>query len=259
MAIRRAARKTEPIRILFYHRVADKSLNDWTISSREFAAQIHWLRDRFDIVSLAEAQARIAKGRNRIPTVCVTFDDGYAENLDFAVPLLLQLNVPFTYFVSTRFVLAGEPFPHDVAAGVALPPNTVAQVRELAEAGVEVGAHTRTHLDLGGQRSRQQLTDEILGSKQDLEQLLGREVRYFAFPYGMPRNLSADAFRVVFASGFHGACSAYGGYNFPGDDPFHLQRFHADRGMARFKNWLTLDPRKMKRAISFDPGDYARP
>ena len=142
-AIDRAARHMEPVRILFYHRVADEHPNDWTMSTRSFAAQIRWLRARFDLVSLAEAQARIAAGRNRWPTACITFDDGYADNMRFAVPLLLKHQVPFTYFVSTSHVLGGRPFPHDVQAGQPLGPNTPAHLRQLAAAGVEIGGHTR--------------------------------------------------------------------------------------------------------------------
>ncbi|MGH9861479.1 MAG: polysaccharide deacetylase family protein, partial [Candidatus Acidiferrales bacterium] len=100
-AVRRAARHSEPVRILFYHRVADEHPNDWTISARVFARQVDWLRTHFELVSLAEAQSRIAAGRNNAPTACITFDDGYADNLRFAVPLLVKHEIPFTYFVST--------------------------------------------------------------------------------------------------------------------------------------------------------------
>ena len=47
-------------------------------------------------------------------------------------------------------------------------------------------------------------------------------------------------------AGYAGVCSAYGGYNFPGDDPFHLQRIAGDGTMIRLKNWVTLDPRKLR-------------
>ena len=256
-AIDRAARQTEPVRVMFYHRVADDHPNAWTISTRDFAAQIRWLQGRFDIVSLAEAQARVTAGRNRFPTACITFDDGYADNMRFAVPFLLRHEIPFTYFVTSKNVLDGKPFPHDVAAGVPLAPNAPDQIRQLANAGVEIGAHTRTHADLGAPTiTPTQLTDEIVGSKCDLETMLHREVRCFAFPYGMPENISTDTFRVAFQAGYRAVCSAYGGYNFPGDDPFHIRRFHADPGLARFKNWLTVDPRKLKNHINFDPGNY---
>src|SRR6476620_271517 len=84
----RAANHSEPVQILFYHRVADDCPNDWTMSTRSFARQIRWLRSRFDIVSLSEAQTRISCGRNQRPTACITFDDGYADNRRFAIPLL---------------------------------------------------------------------------------------------------------------------------------------------------------------------------
>jgi peptidoglycan/xylan/chitin deacetylase (PgdA/CDA1 family) len=255
-AIDRAARHAEPARILFYHRVADEHPNDWTISTRTFAEQLRWLRSRYDLVSLEEAQTRIASGQNRWPTACVTFDDGYADNMRFAVPLLLKHRVPFTYFVSTSHVLGGRPFPHDVRAGLPLCPNSPAQLRQLAAAGVEIGAHTRRHVDLGGDLAVDILFDEIARCKWELENAIGRHVRYFAFPYGQHENLSGNAFRVAFEAGYAGVCSAYGGYNFPGDDPFHLRRFHADPEMIRFKNWLTVDTRKLRKHRDFDPGDY---
>jgi peptidoglycan/xylan/chitin deacetylase (PgdA/CDA1 family) len=126
----------------------------------------------------------------------------------------------------------------------------------LAEAGVEIGAHTRRHVDLGARLSPDELRDEIVGCKWELEHAIGRDVRYFAFPYGLHANLSTAAFRAAYAAGYRGVCSAYGGYNFPGDDSFHLRRFHADPEFIRFKNWLTLDPRKMRKHRDFDPGDY---
>jgi peptidoglycan/xylan/chitin deacetylase (PgdA/CDA1 family) len=255
-ATERAAQQTEPVRVLFYHRVADELPNDWTMSTAAFAEQIRWLCTRFELVTLAEAQRRIRAGRNRIPTACITFDDGYADNMRFAVPLLLNHNIPFTYFVSTNFVLGNKPFPHDERANQLLTPNTPGQLRELAANGVEIGAHTRSHADLGTTSSEKQLTDEIVGCKRELERTIDREVRYFAFPYGRQANLSAQAFRVAYEAGYAAACSAYGGYNFPGDDPFHLRRIHADPELIRLKNWLTVDPRKLRQHRDFEPGDY---
>jgi peptidoglycan/xylan/chitin deacetylase (PgdA/CDA1 family) len=143
-----------------------------------------------------------------------------------------------------------------VASGLPLPPNSLSDLRQMADAGVEIGAHTCSHIDLGGQLPPAQLDKEIAGCKRELEDAIGREVRYFAFPYGLPQNLSSAAFRVAHRSGFRGVCSAYGGYNFPGDDPFHIRRFHADTQMVRFKNWLTVDRRKLRTPIRFNPGNY---
>jgi peptidoglycan/xylan/chitin deacetylase (PgdA/CDA1 family) len=256
-AVDRAARGMEPVNVLFYHRVADSYPNGWTMPTATFARQLGWIKQRYDVVDLAEAQRRIASGRNSRPTVAITFDDGYAENMQFAVPLLLKEQVPFAYFVSTNHVFGQRSFPHDEAAGRPLEPNSVSQLREMAAAGVEIGAHNRNHVHLGIASARV-MEDEIVGSKRDLEQALEREVRYFAFPYGQPSDLSTAAFEIAYRAGYRGVCSAFGGYNFPGDDEFHLRRIHADCELGRLKNWLTVDPRKLRDPIHFHPGDYRR-
>jgi peptidoglycan/xylan/chitin deacetylase (PgdA/CDA1 family) len=253
----RALRGMEPVSVLFYHRVADNTPNAWTMPTATFAKQVRWLKEQFDVVDLTEAQRRIASGRNERPTVAITFDDGYAENMQFAVPLLLKEELPFAYFVSTNHVFGNRPFPHDEAAGRPLAPNTLSQLREMAAAGVEIGAHNRNHIHLGVVPV-DVIEEEIVGSKHDLEQALEREVRYSAFPYGQPADLSTAAFQIAYQAGYHGVCSAYGGYNFPGDDPFHLRRIHADCETIRVKNWLTVDPRKLRDPIQFNPGDFRR-
>jgi peptidoglycan/xylan/chitin deacetylase (PgdA/CDA1 family) len=255
-AAERARSGAEPVHILFYHRVANNYPNGWTMTARSFARQIEWLRRRFEFVGLGEAQARISSRTNRRPTVCITFDDGYADNRLFAVPLLVRYQIPFTYFVSTKQVLGGAWFPHDLAARQPLAVNNLSDLREMAAAGAEIGAHTRGHVNLGACLSNGELVDEIVGSKHELEAALGREVRYFSFPYGLHKNMTHEAFHVAFAAGYAGVCSAYGGYNFPGDDPFHLRRIHADPEFIRFKNWLSTDPRKVRSQRDFDPGAY---
>lgn len=244
-AERQAQAGQAPIMILFYHRVADHILNDWTISNRSFVRQIRWLQANFELISLAEAQQRLRHQNHRQAAVCITFDDGYAENCERALPYLLQRRIPFTYFVSSRHVLEGQPFPHDCAAGNPLPPNTPVQLRSLAAAGVDIGAHTRTHPDLGSVHDNDEVYAEVIGCRRDLQRAIGCEISYFAFPYGLPQNLNRAVFRLARDEGYAGVCSAYGGYNRPGEDAFHLQRIHADPQFIRFKNWLTEDPRKV--------------
>ena len=238
-------RGAAPVMVLFYHRVADSHPNGWTMSRTLFARQLGWLAKHFDLVSLDEGQRRIRAGCNQRPAVAITFDDGYAENCDYALPLLIERDIPCTYFVSLEHVTKGCAFPHDQQRGVTLPPNTVDELRWMAEQGIQIGAHTRTHADMGQIRDSAQLQDELVTSGRELEQILGSRVPFFAFPYGQPENLSAEAFQLAMESGYQGVCSAYGGYNFPGDDAFHLQRIHADPEMARLRNWLTVDPRKV--------------
>jgi len=164
-----------------------------------------------------------------------------------ALPLLIEQQIPCTYFVASQFVIDQTPFPHDVARGEPLAPNTPKQLRELAQAGIEIGAHTRHHLSLGSITDARVLEDEIAGSRNDLEAILGQQVRYFAFPFGMPANMSQQAFQVAYDAGFEAVCSAYGAYNWPGDDSYHLRRIHGDPDLLRLKNWTTVDPNKCRR------------
>ncbi|HVC94130.1 MAG TPA: polysaccharide deacetylase family protein [Pirellulales bacterium] len=242
---RAAAAGRAPVIVLFYHRIADEDPNDWTCRYDMFARQMRWLKRHCDMVSLAEAQRRIRRGNHR-PAVSITFDDGYAENCDRAVPLLLAERIPCTYFVTVRNVFEGLAFPHDVARGKPRSPNTLDQLRAMAEAGIEIAAHTRTHADLGAIADLDHIYDEVVAAGEELQSAIGRPVRYFAFPYGRHANLHPSAFQAAYEAGYDGVCSAYGGYNFPGDDDFHLQRIHAGDDLLRMANWVTVDPRKLR-------------
>jgi peptidoglycan/xylan/chitin deacetylase (PgdA/CDA1 family) len=249
---RRLAAGAFPVTVLFYHRVADDHPSPWTIGTQRFARQIQWLRRHCTIVSLADAQARLASGANHERLACVTFDDGYADNCAYALPLLVRHRVPFTYFVSLHHVLSGAPFPHDVEVGRPHRVNTVADLRALAAAGVEIGAHTRSHENLGRVRDHDRLYDELVTAGRELSAAVRRPVNYFAFPYGLPANLNVEAFHLARETGYRGVCSAYGGYNLPGEDPFHSQRIHADPEWIRWKNYLTVDPRKVRNVQRFE-------
>jgi len=235
-----------PAIVLFWHRIADDRANPWTTSNASFARQIHWLQKRFLFVSLEEAQRRIRAGCNREPCVSITFDDGYADNCRQAIPWLIEKRIPCTYFVTVQNMLSGEPFPDDAAMGHSLAPNNLEQLRAMAAAGIEIGAHAFTHANLGAITDRQLLHHEVVAAREELQKAIGRSVRYFAFPYGLHGNLSPTAFALAEAAGYSGVCSAYGGFNFPGDDPFHLQRISGDAPMICVKNWVTIDPRKLR-------------
>jgi peptidoglycan/xylan/chitin deacetylase (PgdA/CDA1 family) len=234
-----------PLVVLYYHRIADDAATPWTISNDMFARQIGWLRKHFELISLEETQRRVRRGNDR-PAVSITFDDGYSENCRHAIPFLVKEWIPCTYFVSIEQVLESKPFDHDVALGHRFPPNSIEQLRAMAEAGIEIGAHTYSHADLGAVRDFDRLYFELVAARNDLSEAIGRRIRYFAFPYGRHANMSCAAMDLAVTSGYRGVCSAYGGYNVPGDDAFHIQRIPVDTTMIRLKNWATCDPRKRR-------------
>jgi peptidoglycan/xylan/chitin deacetylase (PgdA/CDA1 family) len=244
-----------PVLVFFYHRIADHLSVPWSHTNAEFQRQMRWLKARCDMVTMAEAQRRIRAGSNDRLAAHITFDDGYAENCDQAIPFLIEENIPTTYFVSTWYAMEQQAFPHDLKLGFRLSPNTVEQLRAMADAGIEVAPHTRTHPDMGRLDDLEQLRDEFVGAEKDLEDMLGRRMRYFAFPFGMPCNMHPAVFHLAKERGYEAVCSAYGDYNFPDDDAFHIRRIHAD-DMIRLRNWGTIDPRKQWRKITYDYQSY---
>ena len=242
---RQVLQGTVPVFSLFYHRVADCNPNPWSIPFADFRDHLLWMRERFDFVSMEECQRRIRHGNSR-PAVAITFDDGYAENCEQAIPFLLEEKIPVTYFVTTEHTTQQKPFPHDVERGEPLAVNSIESIKSMANAGIEIGAHTRTHPDLGKVTQPQDLFDEIVVATRELEQAIGRSIRYFAFPFGQYINLNNDAFQLARQFGFQGICSAYGGWNDVGEESFHIQRIHGDPNFGRMKNWLGYDPRISK-------------
>lgn len=236
-----------PAVVLFYHRVADDLATPWTVSTKIFLRQMQWLRRHFELVSLDEVQRRMASGWNHRLCVAITFDDGYAANCQVAIPWLIAHAVPCTYFVTLEPVLSGRPFEHDLRSGQALAPNTVEQLRAMAAAGIDIGSHTYSHPDLGRTSRPQDIEREVVLSRVELECLVGRQVRHFAFPFGQPQHLSAPAMAAAHRAGYVTVCSACGEYNFPDGKGFHIRRIPADESLVRLKNWVTIDPRKLRR------------
>src|SRR5208283_1818575 len=111
--------------------------------------QVGWLQRTFELISLEEVQRRLRSGINDRPAVHITFDDGYADNCQVAIPWLVKERIPCTYFVTVQNMLERRPFDHDLKRGLKLMPNSLDEIRAMAKAGIEIGAHTYSHPDLG--------------------------------------------------------------------------------------------------------------
>lgn len=248
-------RNEAPISVLFYHRVADCYPNDWTISTAGFRRSIELVQQTNEIISLSDAQRRIHDRCSPRPAVAITFDDGYAENAQFALPYLIANRIACTYFVSTHHVRHDKPFAHDVAAGQPLSINTIEQLRAASVGGVEIGLHTANHVDFSRVTGREEMEFEITDAKADLESMIDRSVHYFAVPFGMPMQMRPAVFETARQCGIEGVCSAYGAYNLVGNDAFHIRRIHGDPEIARLKNWLTFDARKCQHEPALPQND----
>jgi len=112
----------QDLRILAYHRVMtvrDRSTFDFDLdlvsaSAEEFRGQMLLLKRRFRPIALRDVVAALDSGK-RLPanSVVLTFDDGYDDNYRVAYPILRELGIPATFFVSTGHVQSGKPFGYD--------------------------------------------------------------------------------------------------------------------------------------------------
>jgi len=249
---RRAREGVGPIPVLFYHRVADDDLTPLTLPSKIFEWQIDFCSRYFEVISLAEIQDRIANRRSVRRAVGLTFDDGYADNSRSALPLIVRRGLPCTYFVTVDPIVRGQPFPHDQQLQSPPLPHTVDELRDWADAGIEMGLHTRSHWDFANGDDPATIEREIVTAADELADFVHRPVRYFAFPYGLPPQLSGNVIDTLRARGMKGYCSAYGAYNIPGRDPFHIRRIHGDLEYSRFLNWMYFDPKKIDRDLMLE-------
>lgn len=248
-----------PVTGLFLHRVADDFPNPWSIPTAGFHELLNWLQSHVDLVSIDEAQRLIENGNPGRMAVHLSFDDAYADNCVNAIPELLIRGIPFTYYVTTQNVQTGKPFPHDLKRGEPLAPNSIEEIVAMHDAGVEIGAHTRTHPDIGQLKHHSDVDLEIRGAREELASWIGKQPRHFAFPFGQVSNMPHRAIQYVYDQRFKSYCSAHGGYNWPLlGSSFHLRRFHGDPILARVKNWLSYDPRWVYSASEFEYTPFDR-
>jgi peptidoglycan/xylan/chitin deacetylase (PgdA/CDA1 family) len=109
-----------------------------------------------------------------------------------------------------------------------LAPLRWSEVRELADNGVEFGAHTKTHPILSRISDREQLREEIEGCKKRLDEELGAPAIHFCYPNGRRIDFDEATLELVKESGFHTAVTTERGMNFAGADPLLLRRLAVD-------------------------------
>jgi len=105
--------------------------------------------------------------------VCLFFDDGWQNQYDVALPILLQHDFKATFGIITGSIDTGEDIWEYMGKK---------EIEKLAEYGMDIAGHTKTHPHLPAILSNEQLHEEIIGSKKQLEKL-GIEVRTFIYPY----------------------------------------------------------------------------
>ena len=183
--------------ILTYHSI-DESGSPISISERVFRAQMAWLaRSPVRVVPL-DALMHMAPDED---AVALTFDDAFISFGDIAAPLLAEHELPATLFVVTDAAGGTNRWSGRVDRGIPeLPLLTWQSLGRLADQGVQLGAHTRTHADLA-RVDGSQLRDEIVGSAERIERETGRAPTAFAYPYGSVSDAAVGVVATRFAWG----------------------------------------------------------
>jgi peptidoglycan/xylan/chitin deacetylase (PgdA/CDA1 family) len=321
--------------ILLYHRVVEVGSDPWSlcVSRAHFAEHLEVLRRYNCPMRLQQLGQALRNGTQPRQAVVITFDDGYADNLYHAKPILERYEIPATVFVISGYVgqecefwwddldrlllqpgtlpttfhleVNGRPYQWDLdeaacysedayrshrrwnymekkdpsarhrlyrslyhllrrmrederrntldalQAWAAAKPTarsthrtlSADEVLRLTDGGlIEVGAHTTTHPVLSTLQAATQ-RQEIQGSKDHLEQILGCPVLSFAYPYGSRSDYTTETTRIVQGAGFDYACSVFGDAIWRRFDRFQFPRISVGdwdgETFARITRWLS--------------------
>ena len=209
--------------VVAFHRVhEDRDVYGLSVDRRTFRQYCEFFRRHFRVLPLGELVAKLERGEPIDRHLAITFDDGYRDNFDNAVPVLEKLSLPATFFVVSQWI-GSNVVPWWEAQGTRRTWMTWEHVRELRKRGFEVGSHTRTHSDLGSITGPVALK-EILGGRLEIEERLEERIDLFAYPYGGSQHMASANRELVKAAGFRCCCSCYGGLTRSGDDPFDMHR-----------------------------------
>lgn len=212
------------IPILVYHHIGvhppdGMPMSNLFVSKKNFARQMWALKllgyTGLSVKSLLPYISKMRRGR----VFGVTFDDGYLNNFEHALPILIECGFSATCYSVSPY-RCQDNFWDQEKGIIRQELMTGCHLREWIAHGMEIGAHTRSHCDLI-RSDPFSAAGEIIGSKIDLEDLTGGGIENFCYPYGRFSELSR---RVVEAAGFSSAATMIPGRASPETNKFLLPR-----------------------------------
>lgn len=207
--------------VLMYHHITDEFVNVPHSCRCPVKVFEHYLdeytRRGYRFVSVEEALSIIEKGEDSTPFCVVTFDDIPEDVYRNAYPILKRRNIPFTVFVTTKYVDSVKPETEEIFI-------SREHLLEMdRDALCTVGAHTTTHPML---RNVANAKEEIVDNKVWLEALLGHPVDYLAYPYGKHSSVSTRIQQLAKEAGFK---CAFGTIDAPINDGSKTSLFYLPR------------------------------
>jgi peptidoglycan/xylan/chitin deacetylase (PgdA/CDA1 family) len=214
------------ITVLMYHRVGEAQ-NDcerrYCVSRERFASHMQALERRGMRPCRVEEFVDWLSGAGtlREGSFVLTFDDGFLGVYEDAYPLLARMGWPATVFLVSGLIGRRDEWTvRENPGGRTYPLLGRAEIEEMARGGFSFHSHSRTHSDLR-RLDHRALTEELVGARRDLEDLLGRSVPFLAYPYGWHDENVVEA---VKASGYTAAFSTQPGFNRREADRYRIRR-----------------------------------
>jgi peptidoglycan/xylan/chitin deacetylase (PgdA/CDA1 family) len=162
---------------LCYHSISSDGW-DFSVSKDEFSKQMRYLASRYTFVSLEDIKDYVKRRKEiKVPSVAITFDDGYKDILS-VVPLLRSFGVKPTIFMISKLGNVNK-----AELGTDRKFLNSSDIKRLLKNGWEIGSHTRTHPNMDI-LTKTQIKEEILVSKKELEGQIKRKIVSIAFPKG---------------------------------------------------------------------------
>lgn len=221
---------------LSYHKIGNPPSDGWSTwnytPTAEFRDQIGWFHNRgWKFLSASDfSSALLGDGELPAKTVLITFDDAYESLLQNAVPVLKQFSAPAIVFTPTDFVGASNLFDHGIE-----PQELIADWKMLAmlEAdGISVESHGCSHRAFSD-LTPMEIQRELEMSKQAIRENLGKDSKFFAFPYGDSGNDRQTVEKLLRAAGYDLAFLYGGGFLriSSHSEPFFLPRLAMGPGV----------------------------
>lgn len=214
------------IPVLMYHRVGDAN-NAWearyAISAANFRSHMRALSRAGCHAVGIDAVVDWLENGEAIPVgaFLLTFDDGFRGVREHALPVLEKLGWPCTVFLVSDLIGGEDVWTRKSnPSGQTYPLLDAAELRDMQQRGCSFHSHSRSHANLPTLNDVD-LADQLTGSRQVLSQLLGQEVKYFAYPFGQLDERVEAATR---AAGYRAAFSTQPGFNRLDVNPFRIRR-----------------------------------
>lgn len=189
--------------------------------------------------------AGLQAGRN----VTLTFDDGFESFYEVAFPIAAKSGIKTILFITTGFIGQKVSFNYLFRNKQILKPLSWSQVKEISDAGIEIGSHAVTHATLS-EIDEKSAEREIADSKKIIEDHIGKPVKCFAYPTGSRHTVTPRLKELIQKSGYTEAYTNIMGFNNSESDVYALRRM-------RIYNTDTMPRFKMKVKGAYDWVDYA--